>query len=104
VTVKIADFQRLLFPLWRDLRWVGRARNAARPEPLSRQVALGRPLFFADFGGRDFPSVGTTPEQQLAVACSVPSRTGSALGASAEQGICDLRRVAFGWSREAAGF
>jgi hypothetical protein len=63
VTVKIADFQRLLFPLWRHLRWVGRARNAARPELLSRQVALGRPLFFADFGGRDFTSVGTTPEE-----------------------------------------
>jgi ABC transporter substrate binding protein len=32
------------------------ARNAARPALLSRQIVLGRPLIFADFGGHDFPS------------------------------------------------
>jgi hypothetical protein len=56
VTVKIADFRRLLFPLWRHPGWVGLARNAAGPELLSRQIVLGRPLFFADFRGHDLPS------------------------------------------------
>jgi hypothetical protein len=84
VTVKIADFRRFLFPLWRHLRWVWLARNAARPELLSRQIVLGRPLIFADFGGHDFPSFSERrPKRQLA---------GAVLGSS-PRGIGSLGRV-----------
>jgi hypothetical protein len=63
---------------------LGLARNAARPELLSRQIVLGRPLIFADFGGHDFPSFSERrPNRQLAVA---------ALGSS-PRGIGSLGRV-----------
>jgi hypothetical protein len=56
VTVKITDLWRLLFPLCRHLGRVGLARNATGPKLLSCQVILGRPVFFADFGGHHLPS------------------------------------------------
>jgi len=55
VTVKIADFRRLLFALWCHLGCVGLAWNATGPKLLSCQVILGRPVVFADFRRHHFP-------------------------------------------------
>jgi len=53
---KLADFRRLLFPLWRHLGRVGLAWNATGPKLLSCQVILGCPVFFADFRGHHLSS------------------------------------------------
>jgi hypothetical protein len=105
MTVKIADFRRFLFPLWRHLRWVWLARNAARPELLSRQIVLGRPLIFADFGGHDLPSFSERrPKRQLAVAVlgSSPRGIGLAWPRQPSREYRDLHHVALGRSASKA--